>query len=79
LAGGQVQNNNLEAAMSKQLFECDFSTENVRGFTWFKNHQGTGTVTLIDSGHLEFSGRNHKIYVENIGTAKEKVTVVEIE
>jgi hypothetical protein len=62
--------------MSKQLVECDFSTKDERGFTWFINHQGKATVTLLSDGTLEFSGVSRKILIENIGTEDETITVL---
>jgi hypothetical protein len=64
--------------MNKQIIECDFSTDSIRGFTWFNDYQGKATISLVDSGALEFSGEKHKVYVYNIGTANEKVTVVDL-
>lgn len=64
--------------MSKQVLECDFSTEEERGYTWFTNHQPTATATLWNDGVLEFSGKNHRVHIENIGTPQEKVIVVDI-
>jgi len=61
--------------MNKQLVECDFSSKTERGFTWFIDHQGKATVTLLSHGTLEFSGVNRKILIENIGTKDETIRV----
>jgi len=61
--------------MSRQLVECDFGTKDERGFTWFINHDGKATVTLLSDGTLEFSGVSRKILIENIGTKDETITV----
>lgn len=66
--------------MSKQVIQCDFTDgDQERGFTWFdKHYQGIATATLWGDGVLEFSGKNHRVHIENIGTPQEKVIVVDI-
>jgi|LakMenE01Jun11ns_1017448.scaffolds.fasta_scaffold9272174_2 hypothetical protein len=65
--------------MSKQqIVDCDFSTEKEKGFFWMANHQTVATATLYP-GLIAFQGSKYRIHVENVGTPKEKVTVVDLD
>ena len=60
--------------MTKQtIVPCDFSTSKEQGFFWHRDHNAVASATLYHDGVLEFSGSNHRVLIENIGTPEEKV------